>query len=275
MKKVHNWLKYGALASSTLILIFCAALVLQVLTKESNMRAGILTFHVWILSRLQAPNNNLQFDFTSLGHPATVRGVPQERNVVQGIETAAAAAVTTAIHGAISQAASIAIPSSVEALIPRNCSLGIKEFCVGSAHDCFKLPLNLASIIPTDVAKFFHLNFNDIESLNTALAKITIALYDCLVLGSLSTIVMVALLAYSIFYLSSKFLKAGIHITLGLICFALFIIPVVILYTLDSKVKQTPPWIQVEYGKVYTPILVSLICVSFVAILNTIISVVW
>lgn len=224
----------------------------------------------------------MQFNFTHLtllGHP--VRGASQERNIVQslqGIESAAAAAATTIIHGAISQvqsAASTAIPSSVEALIPRNCSLGIKEFCVGSAYNCSKLPLNLPSIIPTEVANFFQLDFNDIEPLNTALAKITTPyIYDCLLLGLLLTIGMTALSAYSIFCLSSKLLKAGIHLTTGLICFILFIIPVAILSILDAKAEQLPSWIQVEHGKINTPILVSLVFVGFVATLGTITSIV-
>lgn len=46
MKNVHNWLKYGASASFTLLLICCAALVLQVLAKENNMTAGIAIFRV-------------------------------------------------------------------------------------------------------------------------------------------------------------------------------------------------------------------------------------
>ncbi len=154
-----------------------------------------------------------------------------------------------------------AIPDSIEALIPQNLSLGTKEFCIGLPHNvsCHGLPLNFSSLIPTDVQKYFQTEWNDVESLSSALKEITpTAIYRSLLLGLALMLVMAATTICSIFlptiYLPSilglKIVKFGVLLLLGTICCGLFIAPVVILGILNSKAKQLPSWIQAEHGEV-------------------------
>lgn len=121
------------------------------------------------------------------------------------------------------------------------------------------MPLNVSSLIPPDVQKYFQLEWNDVESLSSALKKITpTAIYGSLLLGLALLLVMAAMTICSMFLsliclssiLGSKVVKFGVLLLLGTICCVLFIAPVVVLSIVNSKAKQLPSWIQVEHGEV-------------------------
>jgi hypothetical protein len=217
---------------------------------------------------------NPQFNFTGIASAAHSTKVKVKRvsepDIIQslqgGIQSAAAGAATE-IPAAISQVQSAAstlstaIPSSIEELIPQNLSLGTKEFCIGLPHNvsCHSLPLNISSLIPTNVQKYFQPEWNDVEALNSALKQITpMAIYGALLLGLALMLVMAAMTVCSMFLpliclsriLGSKIVKFGVLLLLGTICCVLFIAPVVILSILNSKAKQLPSWIQAEHGEV-------------------------
>ena len=70
--------------------------------------------------------------------------------------------VITAIPSAISQVqsasnvAATAIPKAIKELIPKNCSLGIKQFCVGFTYNITynNLLLALSNIVLEEVKSF-------------------------------------------------------------------------------------------------------------------------
>jgi hypothetical protein len=142
------------------------------------------------------------------------------------------------------------------------------------------LPLNISSLIPTDVQKYFQPQWNDVESLSSALKKITpTAVYGSLLLGLALILVMAAVTICSMFLpliclssiLGSKIVKFGVLLLLGTICCALFIAPVVILSILNSKAKQLPSWIQAEHGEVGKLTVCSL-CFVGVAVITSLLS---
>jgi hypothetical protein len=201
---------------------------------------------------------------------------------VQSVATGVATGIATAVPGAISQVQSAAnalstLPESIEALIPRNLSLGTKQFCIGLTKNvsCSQLPLNLSNLVPGEVEKYLQPDFSDIGSLNKAVMKITpIDIYYSLMLGLIIMVVMVIVsicsMAFPLACLSSilglKMLKFGLLLLLGVICCILFVIPVVILLVLESKAKQLPSWIQVEHGDVGKLTLWSLVYVTIAAV---------
>lgn len=208
-----------------------------------------------------------QFNFTSLDHPAAVKRTSQERDIIQSLQSGAGSAingVATVIPNAISQVQTAVgtgiteIPNAIEALIPRNCSIGTKEYCVGK-FPCRNLPLNFSSIIPAEVERIFQLNVDDVQSLKQTLTKVTaVNMYHWLVLGLVLLLVLAIVSACPIFFpalcltgiLGFRFLRVGVHITFSLICCIPFIIAAVIFLILGSKAKHLPPWVQVEEGPV-------------------------
>ena len=131
----------------------------------------------------------MQFNLTSikiLDRHIAVTSSLHERDIIESVHNgveSAANGITTAIPGAISQvqsAASTAATGALDAIkaaIPRNCSIGTTQFCVGLVHNisCNNLPLNLSNIIPTDVEKVFQVKLNNIRVMNGALAKVSAA----------------------------------------------------------------------------------------------------
>jgi hypothetical protein len=195
----------------------------------------------------------LQFNLTGikiLDRHIPVTSSLHERDIIESVHNgveSAANGIATAIPGAVSQVQSAAATgalNAIKAAIPRNCSIGTKQFCVGLAHNisCNNLPLNLSSIISADVEKVFQVKLNDIRTMNGALAKVSAAnIQGCLIAG------FILVLAMTIF---GRFFRFGIHLAFGLLCCIPFFVVTIVLYILKSKTQQLPPWIQVEQGEV-------------------------
>lgn len=199
-----------------------------------------------------------------------------------GVQSAANS-IATKIPGVISQIQSAAsslstsIPDLIEARIPRNVSIGTNKFCIGLVHDvsCNDLPLNVSSLILIDVRKYLPPDLTDVESLNSALMKITPKdIYGSLIPRLVLMLIMIFVIIGLMFLplgclprmIGLKVVKFGVLLVLGMICCVLFVIPVVFLSILDSKAKQVPSWIQVEHEEVGRLILWSLCFVVIAAV---------
>jgi hypothetical protein len=238
-----------------------------------------------------------QFNLTSvniLDRQMYVTSSLHERDIIEsahnGVESAANG-IATVIPGAASQVQSAVNAAATGALdaaaIPRNCSIGTTQFCVGFVHNiwCKNLPLNLSSIIPADVDKFFQAKLDDIQPLNRALAKVTIAnIQVCLIAGLILILILTAMSAASMFgwfycltavLLPFKALRIGIHLLFGLLCCIPFFVPAIVLYILKSKTQQLPPWIQVEQGEVDKLCLGGLCCAIVMVLLSSTLSVIF
>jgi hypothetical protein len=214
-----------------------------------------------------------QFNFTGITSavhlPKAKAKRVSEPDIIQSLQggiQSAASGIATKVPAGISQIQSAAstlataIPDSIEAKIPRNLSLGTKEFCIGLPHNisCHDLPFNISSLISTDVQNYFQTEWNDIGTLSSALTKITPTyIYGSLLLGLVIMLVMTVVTVCSMFVpmiclpgmLGSKIVKFVVLLLLGTISCVLFIMPVVILSLLNSKAKQLPSWIQTEHGE--------------------------
>ena len=107
------------------------------------------------------------------------------RDFLQSLSEAQSATniVATAIPSAISKvqstaSAATAIPdiTKVKEMIPRNCSLGTKQFCLGfdNRTECNNLPLNLSNIVPEAVATFVGDQVQALQPLPGILIKVIV-----------------------------------------------------------------------------------------------------
>lgn len=226
--------------------------------------------------------------------------------LLQSEAQGAANVAATAIPGAISKvqsaasAAATAIPraKAIEALIPRNCSLGTKQFCVGFSNrtECNSLPLNISDIVPKALANLVDdkaqplegilvsIIVNQVQALQPLegiLTRVTPSNTQvCLILGLVLMLVLRVIFACSIFSrifsLASFLFKLGVFIRVivclvsGLICLIPFLIPTVILYILQSKPQNLPSSIEVEKGEVSGYCLGAFCCTVVMMLLITV-----
>lgn len=207
------------------------------------------------------------------------------RDILQPLQSEAQSAanvVSTVISDAQS-ATGIPDINTVQALIPRNCSLGTKQFCVGFNDyiNCTNLPLNLSSIVPETVLSFVGDQVEALQPLEGMLTKVTPAnMQGCLILGLVPVFAMAALFVSSVFgrlfCVACCLLRLGIltkiitFIILGLLCCVPFLVPTVILYDVQSKLQNLQTSIIVEKGDVSGYCLGALCCAVVMMLLATI-----
>lgn len=169
--------------------------------------------------------------------------------------------LTTAIPAAASKIQSVAgtietASSDIEALIPRNCSLGTKQFCVGFSTNtkCGDLPLNISDIIPENIVNFVADEVQALQPLEGIMAKVTPGnIQDFLILGLVLMLVMAVLfvcLISGLLAFINFFLKLGFCLVFSLLCFISFLRPTTILFDVQSKIQDLGPGIEVERGNV-------------------------
>ncbi|KAH7111110.1 hypothetical protein B0J11DRAFT_447699 [Dendryphion nanum] len=274
----RKWLSHSVATAFVLASISCTILTLQALCKKANAEAGIA---------------NIQFNLTA-AFPNI--HLVQKRDFIQSLRTEAksvANGIVTAVPSVISQLQSAAdtlataLPGEVEALIPRNCSIGTKKFCVGLAHNvtCHSLPLNMSKLIPAGFEKVLRINLNDIQPLNDALAKVTMAnIQDALIVGVVLAFIVTTISMCSIsgkflcltdILLRFRILRVGISLLFGMICCIPFLVAAIVLYMFNSKAKHLPPWIQIEEGGVSRLSVGGLCCAIVMLILSTVISIIF
>jgi hypothetical protein len=176
---------------------------------------------------------------------------------ISKVQSAASAAqstanvVATAAISKIQSAASAATAiNTAKEMIPRNCSLGTKQFCFGfyNRTECHNLPLNLSNIVPEAVATFVGDQVQALEPLPWILANIQ----GCLILGLVLLILVMAV----ILCLAKCLLRLSICIGMviigvaGLLCCVPFAIPTFILFAVQSKIQNLPSNIEVQKGDV-------------------------
>jgi hypothetical protein len=209
------------------------------------------------------------------------RSIPG-RDFLQSLQSEAQSAtsvVATAIPSAISKAqsaasAATAIPDTVKEMIPRNCSLGTKKFCVGfdNRTECNNLPLNLSKIVPEDVATFLGDQVQALQPLPEILAKVTVAnIQDCFILGLVLISIILPITLCVAHYLLKLSIRIGMMIMFvaGLICCVPFFIPTVILFAIRSKIENLPSSIEVQKGDVSNYYLGVLCCGVVMMLLAT------
>ena len=85
-------------------------------------------------------------------------------------------------------------------MIPRNCSLGTKQFCFGfdNRTECNNLPLNLSNIVPEAVTTFVGDQVQALQPLPGILTKVTMAnIQDSLILGLVLMLAMTTILCFA------------------------------------------------------------------------------
>lgn len=210
-------------------------------------------------------------------------------NILQSVQSEAQSVAIPSAISKISSAANTAataIPdiSAIEALLPKNCSLGTKQFCVGydDHTDCNNLPLNVSSIIPEAVASFVSGQVQALQPLEGILTKITAAnIQDSLILGLVLVVIMAAAFVSSIagqlFCIASCLLPLGnktrviICLASGVVCCLFFLIPVVTLrYVVQPEIQKLQAIIDVEKGDVSRYYLGAFLCAVYMMLVATI-----
>jgi hypothetical protein len=200
--------------------------------------------------------------------------------MLQSEAQSAASVLTVAIPAATSKIQSTAGTTetagsdidAIKALIPRNCSLGTKQFCVGfSTHTkCNDLPLNISDIIPEDIVNFVGDEIQALQSLEGLMAIVTpMNIQHLLILGLGLILVMAVLFGFLISGLLAFvkfFLRLGFCLVFGLLCFVSFLVPTVTLYHVQSKIQDLGSSIEVEKGNVANLCVGALCCAAFMVL---------
>lgn len=193
----------------------------------------------------------------------------------------ATAAGASLVAGAASAAS--AAETAIEALLPRNLSLGISEFCVGFTDhtNCTNLPLNISDIIPEAIKQFSEdiqnlvtSQFQPLQYLEGVTAKVTSAnIKGPIVVG----IGFFAILATTLFFclliirtVTNNLMKVGICLLAILYCIP-FAIPPAILFYVESEIQESGPIISIEKGDAASLSIGALVCAIVMMLLTIVI----
>ena len=252
----------------------------------------------------------LQFNSSNIlpDNPFLKSRTIRDRNIFQDIQSkvnSVTDAVATSLPDAITGLpGAIADPiQDMEEYIPKNCSLGTAEFCVGYKHKitCKKLPLSLSDLVPDiaqhlpdgvqvlpdilekplqDLVQEFQKKLQEkLQPLERTLKKVTTPFVQkCLVAGLVLFVIIAILFACAIisglFNISSVLLRLTIGlrvvVVLGLVCCILLFIPTIVLGLFQAKAKALPSWVEVEKGQVGGLCVGALCCAVVMTFLATI-----
>jgi hypothetical protein len=178
--------------------------------------------------------------------------------------------VTSQVNSATS-AIETGIPNA-DSIIPKNCSLGMKQFCVGFENhvDCQDLPLDISKVLPKALTSFGGDQVKDFQSLEGILARVTPGYIRNPIIWGLVVTIATAV-AYICFSCAQRIglivqrlePTATLVMTsvIGLVCCILFAVPTIICFHLLSKAQTLTSGIRVNKGEVGRYSLGSLICV--------------
>jgi hypothetical protein len=98
-----------------------------------------------IFQGIQSRVNSVKDAATTVPSGAVATPIQYIQSKVNSIKDAIASSLPDAIAASIQE---------IEKYIPKNCSLGTKDFCVGTGHNttCKNLPLSLSDLVP-DIAQ--------------------------------------------------------------------------------------------------------------------------
>ena len=188
----------------------------------------------------------------------------------------AALTVATGVAGEAKSAVSSAVTSietAIGSIVPNNCSLGVKYFCIGFTDhvNCSALPLNVSDIIPSSAIH----KLSSVEDLDQALAKATPkSIKKCLIIGavfaSLAMFLGISSLCSLVLQVpgftsvpSILLVSARLRSVCSLVCFIPILVLTVILYGLKAKL---PAELVLETGEASKQILAALSCAIFMGL---------
>jgi hypothetical protein len=185
--------------------------------------------------------------------------------------------VTTAAFSVISDAQTVvssaitAIETDLESVIPKNCTLGTRYFCLGYVNNvtCSGLPLNVSDLLSRALPASISYQPNSLESLDQKLKNVSFeAIEGPFILGIISAAILVVALHYAFWKEDpiSAHPPRGLYpeTVLGgvgsLVCMISFICPAAILWVLYSKTEHLPFNITSEKGKLMASSMAILCC---------------
>ncbi len=173
--------------------------------------------------------------------------------------TSAAAAAATSVAGAAS--------SALRSTLPANCSIGARQFCVGTRTGnvtCHSLPANLTSILGLTSGGGQATLLQDTGLLSAADATIDPVLQrltrpyvaGCFITGLLvmaALVVAVALVVHPVHWVASQSQRRVMGIYIGTVVLALLLlVPLIVAravsHVLETHLQTLPAWIHVELG---------------------------
>ncbi|KAF8862719.1 hypothetical protein BDZ45DRAFT_739032 [Acephala macrosclerotiorum] len=270
MAQSKSWLKIGALVVFSSAALCCAVLGIQLLAQDKTAKAGIAT---------------LTFNFTNIHLPNPLikpRSLPGS-NLIPALQSEAQSAASvlataTAAAGSKIQSAAGAAETAVEALIPRNCSLGTKQFCVGFSNhtNCNDLPLNVSDIIPEAIISFIGDEAQSLQPLEGIMAKVAPTIIQGSFVFGLGFLAIMAtmfvIVIFSLLSVAAFFLRLGICL-LAVLCFVPFIIPTAILYHVQSEIQGFGSIVGIEKGYVTGQCMGALVCAGVMMLLTIFMSI--
>ena len=265
---------------------------IDVLKMADTTKAGILTLIVPSLSLLRLASANVsQFDFTSL----SLRGyTPPGLGVGSGIVSSlqgGASTITSAASIATSEALSIAseaqtivssaitaIESDLSSVVPRNCSLGTRYFCLGYVSNvaCSELPLNFSGLLSGAVSALSSSQLSSLasslEPVEQKLEYVSAGLIEApfvlglILMGMLIAVLIIAAVRFLFWKKESSFeyrfrslpLEMIFGIVAILICLISFVYLPITLRIVFTKAEHLP--FKVEKGELMNNSLVILSC---------------
>jgi len=236
----------GVTLFSLIIGAICTVFCLNVTCNQNYQKSGLVVIRVLYPPLKPCYTDCIQFSTSNLdkrGIPLSVPALPPAIPAVN---------VPTPVSGAITS-----LETAIGSIVPQNCSLGMKYFCIGftDSVDCRALPLTLSSIIPSSITAI-----ENSSGLDQALSQVTPQrIKDCLVAGAIFAGLATALLNCSlVFWAGGIFFPLVLSGMCSVICFILLLVPTIILYGLCLKAKL-PKEISLETGEATHQILASLI----------------
>jgi hypothetical protein len=277
----------GALLAFSSAALCCAVLGIYILAEDKTTKAGIATLIVRTYPSYNTfcfTNKSLtQFNFNLTGihlpDPLIKSRTIPARGLLQSFQSEAQSATSllnTAISGVSSEAAgavatAVSDITAIEAMIPRNCSLGTKQFCVGFENNtkCNDLPLNISNIVPEAVTKFVGNEIQSLQPLEGILAKVTPAnIY--LIVGLIFILVIILIFTCLFFELISfgaLLLKLGACL-MSVLCLGLFLFLYLIIRHVQSKVQDFKSVVGIVEGPVGHLTMGALICAGVMMLLT-------
>ena len=171
---------------------------------------------------------------------------------------------------------------AIEALLPKNISLGINQFCAGFTNhtNCTNMPFNISDILPEannisdDIQKFVINKLKTLQYLEGITAKITSATFiGAFVSGMVFLTVLAATLIFCLFIkrsVANNLTKIAICF-LALLCCVPFAIPMAILSYVGSKIQESGPIVTIEKGNAASLSIGAFVCTIVILVLTSVI----
>ena len=199
---------------------------------------------------------------------------PNAVSEIQGAVSTAVDSLETVVPEIVSHvqsaanAIATAIPAAIEEILPRNCSIGTTQYCIGRAENvsCHDLPPKILDILPAEIQETLGDKINGVPIVDAALANITTqSIQTTWIVGLLFMFLLVTTSLLSVFgyFFRLKLWRVMFHMMGGLIVCIPFLVPVVVLHVLRSKLNSLPSWIQVSQGD-FTGLLIAGLSCMFI-----------